>query len=64
MLDFSGLPEVPMKTAVRLAAVALGALLLGGCSSGDALEYVSWARARERSREEKKPILINFGGPW
>ena len=53
-----------MKTTVRLAAVGLGALLLGGCSSGDALEYVSWAKARERSREEKKPILIIFGGPW
>ncbi len=53
---------VPVRVAA--GACILAALGIAGCSSGDGLDYVSWAKAEEQARSEKKPILIVFGGPW
>jgi len=49
---------------ITMLATAAAALLAAGCTSGNGLEYVPYANALERARAEKKPILINFGGPW
>jgi len=55
----------PVHIAIAAAGLAAGAyFVLGGRSSADALEYVSWSKALEIARSEKKPILLNFGGPW
>ncbi|MCI0652026.1 MAG: thioredoxin family protein [Planctomycetes bacterium] len=54
------------KLQVMLAvAVALLVWQLAARGGAGALDYVgSWEEARELAAELKKPILLNFGGPW
>jgi hypothetical protein len=54
----------PAHIAAIVAVVGIGAYLLHSRSSAGALDYVSWEQAIEKARSEKKPILLNFGGPW
>lgn len=47
-----------MKLAVSFCLAA--ALAMSGCTAGSA----AWSSAVTQSKVEKKPILLNFGGPW
>ena len=48
-----------------VVAAGLGLWLYNRFSGGSSLDYTDdWAKAKETAKAEKKPILLNFGGPW
>ena len=48
-----------------VVAAGLGLWLYNRSSGGSSLDYTDdWAKAKETAKAEKKPILLNFGGPW
>ena len=54
-----------MKRSVFLMAAVAVAVAGCGPSGGSGLQYESdWNLAVSRAKQEKKPILLNFGGLW
>jgi hypothetical protein len=53
----------PYQLILFAAALAGGLFLYYGLPA-DAVGYVPWDQALQRAKAERKPIFLNFGGPW